>query len=708
MPNHETTTPHSWKFSRIGGFDQVSLETWEDLAHLEELDQKLWVALSVPAKGLAIDEKSLALIDSDGDGHIRPPELLAAIAWAGAQLKDKELLAQGCEALPLTAVDDQEHPALLAALRHILAGLDKADSDTISVADTCEAVDRFAAQPLNGDGIIAPASSPDESLSTLIADLAQAYGGPQDRSGAPGVDLPLLEQFKADAQALLDWHAQPECDPACQSLGPATASAGAALSAVADKVEDYFTRCRLAAFDERAAALVNGAEAQFAALSLQNLAAPSEDMASLPLARVEAGRPLPLNNGLNPAWSAPMAVLVEQVLQPILGQIEHLTEGDWHKVRTSLATYTAWEAAQPASPVAAWETGRLTQALESAPQLEALINADLALQPEADAIAAADRITRYVRDLPRLLHNFVAFHDFYNPKTQAAFQAGTLYVDGRSCELVLDVLDPAKHVKLASLAGIYLLYCDCTRGSEKCSIAAAVTAGDADQLLVGRNGVFYDRKGQDWNATVTRVVEHPISLRQAFWSPYKKVARLVAEQVQKFAAAKSKSADDLLASKATAAAQPAPAPAADAKPAPFDVGKFAGIFAAIGLALGALGTAVASLVTGFLGLKAWQIPVALLGIMLLISGPAMAMAWFKLRNRSLAALLDANGWAVNARARINIPFGTSLTRLAALPSSATRSLQDPYNESNGSVGFFFVIGALVTLLILYVSGHLPI
>ena len=36
---------HTWRFFRIGGFDQVSIETGADLLSLKELDQKLWAAL---------------------------------------------------------------------------------------------------------------------------------------------------------------------------------------------------------------------------------------------------------------------------------------------------------------------------------------------------------------------------------------------------------------------------------------------------------------------------------------------------------------------------------------------------------------------------------------------------------------------------------------------------------------------------------------
>ena len=96
-----------------------------------------------------------------------------------------------------------------------------------------------------------------------------------------------------------------------------------------------------------------------------------------------------------------------------------------------------------------------------------------------------------------------------------------------------------------------------------------------------------------------------------------------------------------------------------------------------------------------LGLRWWQMPLAVGGLMLLISGPAMVLAWFKLRSRNLGPILDANGWAVNARARINIPFGTSLTQLAQLPEGAERSLSDPYAEKERPWKVYLAIGAIL-------------
>ena len=157
--------------------------------------------------------------------------------------------------------------------------------------------------------------------------------------------------------------------------------------------------------------------------------------------------------------------------------------------------------------------------------------------------------------------------------------------------------------------------------------------------MVGRNGIFYDRNGDDWDATIVKVIEHPISVRQAFWSPYKRVGRMIGEQIEKFAAAKDKAVEESAGAKVATLGAPAAEPGK--APTPFDVGKFAGIFAAIGLALGAIGTALAAVLSGFLSLSLWQMPLAVGGILLVISGPSMLIAYMKLRQRNLGPILDA-------------------------------------------------------------------
>ena len=607
--------PH-WRFFRAGGFDQVRLDTAAELLNIGQLDQKLWVALSCPVKGIEFDARTLAFVDGDGDGQVRAPELIAAVQWAAGRLKDPEVLAQKLPGVPLAAIrdEDEEGAAIATAARDLLADIGSTDG-LVTVAAANAAQTRHA------------------------------------------------------QRALAAWEAAGQT---ARPLGDATAAAHEALVAVAEKVEDWFVRCRLAAFDARASVALNAADATLIALGDATLNADAQSIAALPLAHVQAGAVLPLGNGLNPAWAARMATLQQAAIQPLLGERALLTEADWKALKDQLAPYAAWLAAKPDAAV------------------------------EADAVRQLERLAHYVRDLMTLANNFVAFRDFYTRQGKATFQVGTLYLDGRSAELCVAVNDAARHGTLATLSRMCLVYCDCVRGSEKLSIAAAFTAGDSDQLMVSRNGVFYDRLGRDWDATITKIIEHPISLRQAFWSPYKRVARFIGEQLQKVAASKAKASDDKLATAAVDSGKKvgtvAAAPAAPvAPPAPFDVAKFAGIFAAIGLALGAIGTALAAVVGGLFALKWWQLPLAFAGMMLVISGPAVILAWFKLRSRNLGPILDANGWAINARAKINIPFGTSLTQLAHLPPNAERALTDPYAEKKKPWTLYFLLLAAALL-----------
>ena len=699
------STPHRWRFFRAGGFDQVRLDTGEDLARLRELDQKLWVALSCPTQGLELDPRTLGLVDADADGHVRAPELMAAIDWSIARLRSADTLVTA-GALELAAIDDSHDTgrALLASARRILASLGKGDQPSITVEDCTDSARIFAGMPCNGDGVITATDLPPD-LALALAAIVERLGGVPDRSGEVGIDQARVDGFFDQATALVKWRQQALQQPGLLPLGPQTADALAALRAVRAKVDDFFTRCRLAGFDPRAGQLLNGSEDELRAIGSGLLnTGEGAQMATLPLAFVRPGARLPLEAGLNPAWAEAIRLFATRVVEPLLGARQELDEADWAQVQSRFAAHEAWLAARPETVLEAHDPAALEALALSDARARLLdrIAQDVAAAPEADAIGDVERLVRYVRDLAHLANNFVSFTDFYTRRDKAVFQAGTLYLDGRSCDLCVRVLDAGKHAALATLSGVYLVYCDCTRGGEKMGIAAAFTAGDSDQLMVGRNGLFYDRQGRDWDATITKIVDHPISIRQAFWTPYKKVVRLIAEQAQKFAAARAKASDDLAARAVTKAGDKATATGAvPPAPPPFDAAKFAGIFAAIGLAIGAIGTALASVVTGFLGLKAWQMPLALLGLVLLVSGPAVALAFFKLRNRNLGPILDANGWAVNTRARINIPFGGLLTQTARLPEGAERALTDPYAEKKTRWKTYVLLGALAAALLFY-------
>jgi hypothetical protein len=94
----------------------------------------------------------------------------------------------------------------------------------------------------------------------LIGEVIASQGGAADRSGEPGVTAESLEAFFSQLEAVLAWRGKAAATAGeILPLGEATAAASGAFEAVQAKVDDYFTRCRLAAFDARASDGLNPA-----------------------------------------------------------------------------------------------------------------------------------------------------------------------------------------------------------------------------------------------------------------------------------------------------------------------------------------------------------------------------------------------------------------------------------------------------------------
>ncbi len=708
---------HVWNFSRVGGVNRVNLESGKDLVHLDSLDQKLWTALSCPVYGLEIDSKTLELIDTDKDERIRVPEVVAAVKWLTSLIKDPDELVNEHSSLELGSINDstEEGKTLLESARQILKNLGKPDAGSLSVEETSDTVKIFADTKFNGDGIITENSADDENLKKLIASIISCMGSATDRSGKEGISINHINDFYQNCEDYSSWYARAETDrKKILPFEDDTTKAYDALLAVKGKIEDYFLRCKLSVYDPGSTEVLNPLKSGYEGITSKDLSSCIGEIASFPLSAIDPDKTLAFSRGINPAWEKPIELFKSLVVHHFYPGKESLTKEELDTICSKFDDYTAWQSEKKGASV---EKLGLTMIREinsgnSKEKLYSLISQDKALESNANNIFLVDKLVRYYRDLFKLLRNYVTFYDFYSPDEESIFQAGKLYFDQRCCELCMIVRDLGKHNTLARTSGLFLAYCECTlkKGNEKMLIVAAFTDGDFDNIDVGRNGIFYDRKGRDWDATIVKIVDNPISIRQAFWSPYRKVSKFINNQVEKFASAKEKEVDTVVQTGVEKTAgkvdtglktsvETAPVAAgASAAPVPFDIGKFVGIFAALSLALGAIGSVLMSVFTGFFSLTWWKMPLALIGIMLVISGPSMLIAWLKLRKRNLAPLLDANGWAVNARATINITFGATLTHLAKLPLNSKLNLVDPFaKKKNPWIPLFIIFLAISTI-----------
>ena len=656
---------YPWKFSSVGGSVRVKILSGEDIRNLYQLDRKMWTVLSCPTEGLEFDAKSLKMIDVDGDGRIRVDEVIKTSQWLTRVIRDADLLLKEADALKLEDfnADDPDGARLQASARQILKNLGL-EKDEISLEDTADNVKIFAGTQFNGDGIITPASASDEATSQLIETIA-GIASAVDRSGVAGITADHIEAFYTACADFEAWQKAGTKD--VFPFGDKTADALSAVEAVKDKVADYFMRCKLIGFEAALSPAVDVNVDQIAGID-GNLAAAADQIGLQPLAKPHADGKLDFK-AVNPAWKGAMEAVATLTG---IGK-DPVTEADWAGLLGKFAPYTAWLGDKKGAQVEGLGLDVVKAILKEdkkAALLE-LVEKDKAEEANALSIEEVDKVLRLNKHFFRFLNNYVVLADFYDPDRKAVFQAGTLYIDQRSTELCVKVAGPAPEI--SSLSGMYILYCACT--SEKLgksfNIAAVLTDGDVDGLREGKNAVFYDRDGNDYTAKVIAIVDNPISVRQAFWAPYKKVARWINDKIDKSAAEKNDKAMADLTAKADTATSVKPEgdgkEAAAAVTSSFDIAKFAGIFAAIGMAIGFIGQFLVKLVEGVADTKWWVILLVIAGIMLLISGPSMFIAWRKLRKRDLGPVLNANGWAVNAQSLVNVKFGKTLTSLARFP-----------------------------------------
>ena len=690
-------TQHTWKFFRTCGLDQIAFQSGDDIARLADLDQKLWVVLSCPTKGIRIETETLDMLDPDHDGHIRAPELIAAVNWLSARLTTLDGLLAGTDTVNLTSFNTAtpEGQTLLANAKRILKNLDKAASETITLADVTDTARIFAGTRFNGDGIIPADAAEDPALRQTIEAIITHFGAETDRSGKPGINQAKADAFFAAVAARLAWTRQAADDAAILPVGDKTAAAAAATAPVRAKLDDYFTRCRMAAFDPRAAQALSHTAADLTALAGQTFTDDLPALAALPVSKVEPSRDLPLLNSANPAWARALADFQTRAAAPVLGaETRTLSARQWETFKAVLAPYEAWLAAEAGTEVAALSPDRLA-ALASGnahAEITALIARDSALAEEIAQIAEVEHLIRYHANLITVLGNYVNMRHLYNPETVASFQIGTLYMDARACSLCFHVDSIDAHSALAADSKCCLAYCTLTRPGEKAtrSICAVFTAGYAQTLWVGRNGIFYDPDGKDWDATIVKLIDNAISLKEAFWSPWRKIAAMISGQVNKLLASKQEAAlTAALKNVETATTVP---PAAAAAPKKMEGAALASSVAALGIAVGLIGSAVGGLVSTVVGLPLWKTALGILAVILVVSCPSVILAWFKLRARDLAPILNACGWAVNRRLHFSLKLGRLFTREAALPPGAKRELRDPYADHHA---LRFILAALI-------------
>ena len=634
------------KFFRMARTMQAALTCGADVEHLKDLGRRYWLVLSCPVASVG-GNVAAPLLDTDHDGRVQIPEVLAAIEWLKPRLSSFEVLFTAAEGLVADDIcADTAEGAVLRKLFDSLSG-----GKMISSADLTTAIGAFQAGAANGDGVI-PVSAVDTKFALLAEAMLAVTGGTAGCDGKNGIAAKDVEAFRAAREAYLKWTAdKPEIGESLNGVAPADAVG--CVERLTAKVEAFFAAGELLRYNP-------AAQETFA------LPTTPEALAEAPLAKLTPeATAIPVSQGVNPAWAKDLAMLGklldEESITPVL----------WEKAKALVAPYSAWATAKPqgADCFAGMDEHLFAMAGEPAvlKTITDAIDADSANAPLAAAFEDLKKLTALRTDLLPFLQNFVNVEALYPPKAKPLFLTGSLYMDERACSLCFPIEKAAAaHAAAATASKCCLVYCTLTRPADKVTrtILAVFTTGTVNNLTVGKRGLFFDLEGKTWEAVVCHVVPNVISLTEAFFTPWRKVGEAITGTLHKFIASKNDAATAALTTKATATTTAVTTGTATPAAAPNNSAMMASV-ATLGIALSFVASAVAGIASALTQTPLWKTALVVLGFICIVSVPNVILTWIKLRARDLAPILNASDWAINRTIGFTAGLGKFFTQRAS-------------------------------------------
>ena len=646
---------HRHAFFHTARTTQVALTCGADIEHLADLDRTYWAILSRPTYIEGRAETLASDLDTNEDGRIRMPEVLAAIEWLKPRIASFDRLFLPYEGL--VKEDFRDDTPEGKALSDLLAKV--APDGTPIPLDTLfkQRTKVCGAEPCY-PGKVPFTCGCDPTVERRILDVAETLWC--CNPGISGEEELGRKEFEEGVKTVdqgLAWVAAKPKSPYNDDADFAT------FCALQEPIDAYFRACETLRYDPASTVLTHDP-----ALPL--------DKAPLALPSAEA-KGLPLRDGINPEWREELTRVSKWVAA------DTLTPEAWQRLKADFAPLTAWyddpEFLPRRDDFLAFVDSDDKEQIEDLtnPEIRATL---LRLIEESEAkvklSATYDELQRFAAlrgGLLRFLRNFVNVSDLYPPVADPLFLCGKLFMDGRIASLCFPVANGGEkaHAALAAPARCCLVYCTLERKEQtNRTILAVFTAGTVGALTVGKRGLFVDLNGNDWEATVSHVAITTISLWEAFFAPWRKIGEVCSETVQKLIGGRGDTATAVVTAAAVTKTQAAAgtpttaaAPAAKATPPASNASQMASV-ATLGISLSFLASAAAAIASAVTHAPLWKTGSVVLGIILVVSIPSVILAWIRLRNRDLAPILNASGWAVNRAIGLTPRLGRFFTQRA--------------------------------------------
>jgi hypothetical protein len=670
------------KFTLVnyGGSFQLEIRSAADLDALRIMDDVFWMATSVPIYGLNCDPDLVSILDKDGNGRVLSSELRENILFLLDSLNEHTAIDQRESYLLYSRFNEKNELGLKLkiATKEILENLDCPLNKPLTLEDlrNTKAIYKYGVS--NGDGIIPVSEVEDSELRAFIEDIILCLGSADDVNGQPGVGKYRLDKFLNCAQDYLTWKESREFDPEILPLQEKTAAAYKVFNDLRPKIDEYFRLCNISKFNKSINRIQKepvSPEEIYADVSLQ-----SQYLLQAPIAALNSTLELRFSGALNPVYENKLFQLRETVLDAFLARpVQALTENDWRKVCDIFKPYSLWYGSRKGAEVKALDDHKLKAYLKGdlPAKLQSLIDEDLQLGAKLKLISRLEELIILQKNIIDFSNNFISFPHLYDPSKRAVFEAGHFVIDGRIFNFNIPIECVESHSKIAAKSGIYLLYSEITGGIEDKPwyVCTPVTSSSLGLLGIGKRGVLFDLKGKEWDARVVKVINNPVSLSEAVLAPFRKIIQILIDAVDKISAGSEKEIASQLTSAGANLQKNMMTISTDAKE-PTSSTTARDLMVTGSVTFAALGSSFAYISSTFMSMN-WEDRAATFGIgVLALILPVLIVASIRLYSRNISSILEASGWAINARMRLTVKLAAILAPSPESPGRVFKRKRD--------------------------------
>jgi len=670
----------TFSFRRHGRAYHLVIDRPEDLHWVVGLDEALWVANSASIETINADPGLLDYLDPTGDTRVHAEDVKRAVQWTLDTLADLSGVREGNTALQLDAISEatREGARIRRTAAQILSRVENPERSEVTLDDVRAVKKVEDERGLSEAGIVLPAAAQDEEMRQFLVDILDTVGGAEHRAGEKGITEDHLKRFLDEASSHVQWADRAELVQGAETsailpMGAATHDAYTLLASLRHKIDQFFSLCYAARIDPQVADRVWAPNAVPKDLDLVDPGSLETFLVSAPLARPNPNGRLDLTGDLNPHYAEPLA----RFHRAVMGHLDvgdRLDPEEWSAIQAAFAEHRAWFDARPEVTVAGLPIERLRMYAE-APRFKSatreLIAESHRTALDLDNVRLLERLILYQAWMLPFVNSFVSFPALYDPKKRALFEMGSLIMDGRHFTLAVRILDRDLHKRLSASSNVFVLFAEVTGrdGKAMYDVAIPVTSGGRGNLQVGKRGIFVDTDGHSHHAKVTHIVENPISFREALVSPFLRMGHAITGKLEQMQSAAEDKIEKFGVGAVTKVEEATTTPAAEVAPQPAATST-GGLLAGGGIALAALGSSGAFVLSTLAGMKVWTILGVLFGLSQAILLPILLVAWIKLRRRDLSAILEGSGWGINARMRLTRRQATTFTNRPPYPPGA--------------------------------------